>query len=182
MQKGKNYLVPIGTTLLFSILFAIAIFNVFFRSKIVTGRLIADDVANITLILKRIHQTCGIIDFDYQKNPINFLNVGSFESSEVGPMNLTYPKKWQGPYLDDNLTMQDKEYQVVYTKKGYFVTPGDGVKLPNGKIIGVDILLDENADIDVLSRDVNGLMFEGKALAAPLNLGKKRFIFADPGA
>lgn len=176
----KKYLIPIGTSLLLASLFVIALVNVFFRSKQLTGTLIADDVAKLAYIFKRIDQTCSIIDFDYQKNNINFLNVGSFTGSEVGPMNLTYPEKWEGPYLDDNPTMQDKEYQVVYTKKGYFVVPGDGVKLPNGNVVGVDIILDEDADIATLMRDKNGLTFQGKALAAPLgSVGMKRIILGD---
>ena len=64
--------------------------------------------------------------------------VKSFEGSEVGSLNLAYPKKWQGPYLGDNPTFQGKAYQIIRTKNGYFVTPGDGIMLPNGLVIGRD--------------------------------------------
>lgn len=135
--------------------------------------IIARDIAQLRDIFNRIHKTCGIIDFDYQKNQINFLNVKEFTGSEVGPMNLVYPDKWEGPYLEDNPTMQAKEYQIVETKKGYFITPGKGVKLPNGKVIGKDIILDKDADILLMMEDPHKLMYNGTALAAPLEIGSQ---------
>lgn len=163
-------------TIIVSVLIAffigLSIFNLKYRTKEATGEVIAQDILKLKQIFVSIDQDCKILGFDYQKNPINFLNVGSFAGSEVGPMNLTYPDRWKGPYLDNNLTVQDQEYQVVYTKKGYFITPGDGVKLPNGKVIGKDILLDEDANIAALTCENNDFMFDGSALAAELKLGQ----------
>ncbi|MCK5632726.1 hypothetical protein KAH94_03190, partial [bacterium] len=105
------------------------------------------------------------------KNPINFLNIEKFVGSEVGSMNLAYPKQWEGPYLNDNPTIQEKEYMVVRTKKGYFITPGQGVRLGNGKVIGKDIIIDENSEIFSMMQDETTLQFEGKSLAAPLYVG-----------
>ncbi len=85
-------------------------------------------------------------------------------------MNLIYPNKWEGPYLEDNPTIQAIEYQVVRTKKGYFITPGDNVRLPNGKIVGKDIKLDEGVDITAMMNDENMLMFKGESLAMTLTL------------
>ncbi|MDP3889557.1 MAG: hypothetical protein Q8Q25_03385 [bacterium] len=179
----KRYLIPIGTSLILGGLFFIAITNVFFSSKKITSGMITEEVAKLAYIFQRIDQTCSILSFDYQKNPINFLNVKTFTGSEVGPMNLVHPEKWEGPYLEDNPTIQGKEYQVVKTNQGYFITPGDGVKLPNGKIVGVDIVLDEKADIAALMRDENALMFQGKALAAPLGkVGQQEIVLGDTGA
>jgi hypothetical protein len=112
-----------------------------------------------------------IIDFDNQKNSINFLNVAKFTGSEVGPMNLAHPEKWEGPYLQDNPTMQHIAYQVVSTKKGYFITPGEGVKLPNNKIVGKDIVLDKKANIEAMMIDADALMYKDRSLAAALELG-----------
>lgn len=129
------------------------------------------EVQMLVDILKKIDATCKIINFDLQKTPINFLNVKKFKGSEVGAMNLAYAEKWDGPYLKGNPTIQDKEYQIVRTKKGYFVTPGDGVQLPNGKVVGKDIILDEDANIGEMMFDVNVFMIDGKAWAAPLPVG-----------
>jgi hypothetical protein len=167
----KNYIlaaVVIATTV---VLIGMTIVNTRYRAKDDSGMMMADAVVELRDIFHRIHTTCVIIDFDNQKNSINFLNVEKFTGSEVGPMNLAHPEKWQGPYLQENPTMQHIAYQVVSTKKGYFITPGDGVKLPNNKILGKDIVLDKKADIEAMMTDANALMYKDKPLAAVLELG-----------
>lgn len=170
MKEIKQYIIPVSISLLLMTFVVISVVNLFYRSKVTTGRMIIAEVIQLHDIFQRIHRTCQIIDFDYQKNRINFLNVKSFAGSEVGPMNLVHPNKWEGPYLEDNPTMQAIEYQIVRTKKGYFITPGDKVKLPNNKIVGKDIILDEDADITAMMHNENMMMFEGKPLAMSLIL------------
>ena len=166
----KRFILMCATALVFAGLFGISLFNFFKTSDEVTGSVIAQDIAKLAQIFGTIHARCHIINFDYQKNPINFLNVKEFRSSEVGSMNLGYPKRWQGPYLDDNLAVQGKQYQVVRTNQGYFITPGEGVELPNGKVIGKNIILDENANISAMMQDRNALSYKGYPLAARMNL------------
>jgi len=171
-SKGSpNVIVPVLTIILFVILIGISLFKLFYSVKVAADVIIIQEVQQLIDIFKRIDKKCKILDFDYQKNNINFLNVEKFAGSEVGPMNLVYPQNWEGPYLKDNPTIQDKEYQIVKTKKGYFIVPGYGVKLSNGKIVGKDIILDENADIPKMMADEKFLNFKGKALAAPLDVG-----------
>lgn len=162
--SGKSWL-PFFTIILFVILASLAIVRLVYY-RVDSDELIAQKVVQLAEILERIEEQCNIIDFDRQKTPIDFLNVVKFVGSEVGGMNLAYPENWTGPYLNDNPTIQDKEFQVVRTKQGYFVTPGDGVVLSNGKVVGKDIVLDENADILKLMADPKGLNFNGKPLAA----------------
>lgn len=152
------------------LLIGLSIKESFYDKRQISGCIITGDVVTLQKIFERIHQTCQIISFDYQKNPINFLNVKEFTSSEVGPMNLAYPKNWEGPYVEDNLEVQGKAYQVVRTKQGYFIIPGDGVVLPNGKKLGSEVPIDETTDIMALTQDNQSLNYNGKALAAPLNL------------
>lgn len=170
-KKNPNIIIPVLTVLLFILLVGVSLFQMFYDVKISSDIVIVQEVKELVEIFKRIDKKCKIIDFDYQKNPINFLNVQKFTGSEVGPMNLTYPKNWEGPYCEDNPVVQGKEYQIVRTKKGHFITPGEGVKLSNGKVIGKDIILDEDADITKMMTDEKFLNFEGKALAAPLPVG-----------
>jgi hypothetical protein len=100
------------------------------------------------------------------------LNVKEFSGAEVGPMNLAYPERWEGPYLEDNPTMQEKEYLIVRTKRGYFITPGEGVILPNGKDVGKDkIVLNEDTNIRILMTDSQALMFKDRVFAAPVMIG-----------
>jgi hypothetical protein len=162
--SGKSWL-PFFAIILFVILASLAIVRLVYY-RVDSDELIAQKVVQLAEILERIEDQCNIIDFDRQKTPIDFLNVVKFVGSEVGGMNLAYPENWTGPYLNDNPTIQDKEFQVVRTKQGYFVTPGDGVVLSNGKVVGKDIVLDENADILKLMADPKGLNFNGKPLAA----------------
>lgn len=168
-MKRINYSIITGTV--FVVLFALAAYVYWFQAKKVNDMLIADHVEQLSGIFAKIHQDCHIIDFEHQKNNINFLNVISFEGSEVGPMNLKYPKKWEGAYLKDNPTMQEQYYQVVRTKKGYFVVPGPAVKLANGQVIGKDILFDQDANIQGLIK--GPLQFKGRPLAAQIMTGSE---------
>lgn len=174
--KG-NYLVPALTTTFFVLLIGIAIFSVRSKTKQFSGDAMASDIMQLAAIFKSIHEDCTILSFDYQKNPINFLNVKAFSGSEVGSMNLAHPENWKGPYVEDNLAMQNKEYQIVRTDAGYFIVPGKGVKLPNDQVVGEDIEFNQNADIVALSQNNQPLNFEGKQLAAQLILDNDKDLF-----
>ena len=164
----RTLVIALGAVLFF---LGLALIDTMYRTKEDAGMIIAHDIAILKDVFQKIHQDCGIIDFDAQKNPINFLNVMTFTGSEVGPMNLTYPDKWQGPYLKDNPEIYHIAYQVVSTKKGYFITPGDSVTLPNKKVIGKDVILDKNADIQKMMADPQALLYKDTPLAAHLDLG-----------
>jgi len=139
----------------------------------IVGIVIARDVQTLQEIFERIHETCVISSFDYQKNPINFLNVESFTSSEIGPMNLVYPDRWEGPYVKDNLNIQSIEYQIIKTDYGYFIVPGEGVELPNSKVIGKDIIFTETSDVIQMMGDEEVLRYKNSSLAAPLHMHKQ---------
>lgn len=171
-MKNQKLLLGFAVGTGFAVMLGMTIFSFMYRSKSVTGNVIADDVQKLAVIFEDIDKQCGIISFDYQQNPINFLNVATFTSSEVGPMNLSYADKWQGPYVDDNPAVQGKEYMVVRTRKGHFITPGNGVKLPNGMVIGTDIILNESADIQAMMRNPQKLLFKNRPLAAVLTFSK----------
>ena len=167
-----GYLTPWLTIGLFVFLTIIAVINWWYRSPITAGTIMVNEIAQLADIFKKIDATCTILSFDNQKNKINFLNVkkDGFVGSQVGPMNLAHPDKWEGPYLVENLKMFDHVYQIVRTNKGYFITPGDGLVLPNGKVIGKDILLDANADVVHMMHDDTLLSFNGKPLAVQIKV------------
>jgi hypothetical protein len=175
LTRGSLSMAPIVTGAIVIILIIITALNYYYRPKIYTAELIVKDLITLQQIFKKIDDRCKILGFDYPINPINFLNVGTFKSSEVGPMNLTYPKQWQGPYLNENPRIQGKEYQIVKTKKGLFITPGNGVVLPNGKVIGKDIQLNENTDIQALTQNNKALRYDSKELAILLPVGYSAF-------
>jgi len=172
----NGYLMPLLAALVFAIFVIIAVMNTFITSKEYVADVIDHDIKNLVEIFKKIDTQCGILSFDYPKNHINFLNVAKFAGSEVGSMNLIHPENWQGPYMKETPRVQDKEYVVRKTDKGLFITPDDGIKLPNGKIIGKDIILDEKADIASLIKEEGTLKFKDKLLAEPLDLKSKSSI------
>jgi hypothetical protein len=152
-------------------LIGIAVFTTFFGIKTNRGNLIVSEIAQLADIFKRIHKTAVIKSFDATHNVINFLNVKSFAGSEVGPMNIAYPDKWEGNYLPDNLTIQSKEYEVIRNTNGmYYIVPGQGVRLPNGKVMGKDVVLDEASDIESLMAKGGDLNFEGQPMAAVIDV------------
>ena len=166
MKKYTVFVASLG-----AIIFAMSLIVLWYQGKKASDRIIADHIVQLDAIFENIHRTCNIINFEHQKNYIDFLTVKSFVGSEVGSMNLAYPEKWVGPYLDDNPTIQEQYYQIVRTKKGYFIVPGLGVRLSNGKIIGKDIILSEDADIQGMI-DAGSLQFEGRPLGSKIMDGK----------
>ncbi|MEX0940049.1 MAG: hypothetical protein WDZ41_01685 [Candidatus Babeliales bacterium] len=152
-------------------LFGIALWAFWRQAYRRNDLLIADHVTELAEIFNQIHETCGILSFEHQRDYIDFLNVIAFEGSEVGPMNLKYPEKWRGPYLKDNPTMQEKYYQIAQTNQGYFVVPGPGVVLNNGKVIGKDIKFDKDADIKNMIQPGGVLDFQGRPLAVQIMAG-----------
>ncbi len=168
-QALRQQLLPIVTVALFLLLLFISIGHLLYESTAFKDALIASDVAKLAEIFERIDQKCKIINFEHRHNHIDFLTVKEFVGSEIGSMNLAYPSAWEGPYVKDNPTMQEEFYQIVRTKKGYFIVPGDGVELSNGKVIGKDIVFSAKSDIEAMAQDPEQLMFEGKVLAARVN-------------
>lgn len=134
------------------------------------GVMLASDIARLSCIFAQIDATAGIAGFDFPKNEINFLNIkkDGFVGSEVGSMNLIRPARWEGPYVNEVSSLQEQNYMIVRTQQGYYITPRDGVHLPNGKEVGKDIILDENSDIETMMQDNLMLAHNGVPLAAKI--------------
>lgn len=174
-KSNPNFIIPVLTAIFFIVLMSISLYKMFYDVKISSDVVIVKDVKELARIFEKIDKDCKILNFEHQKTRVNFLQVRSFDGSEIGSMSLAYPKNWKGPYIGDNPTVQGQEYQVIKTKKGLFVTPGYGVKLGNGKIVGKDIILDENADIQKMAQDGGDLNFNGQAMATKINVKSKKF-------
>lgn len=168
----KQSSLQIMVTILLCMLFMLSCITFWYQSSIVTDQNIVNDVALLASIFKKINKQCHIVDFKFQQNnSIDYLQVIAFEGSEIGSMALKDPKKWQGPYLRDNLTAQGKFYQIVKTREGYFIAPGNGVTLHNGKTVGKEIRFDYNAHLSGMAQNPHLLQFQGKPLVAPLEIG-----------
>lgn len=156
-------------------LFFVSIWFLFKYSKYSTDAIIAQDMQTLQQIFREIDKDCKIIDFEHTKNYIDFLTVKEFIGSQVGAMNITYPKNWKGPYLKHNPTVLEQQYIVLKSKKSYYLVPGDGVILANGQTIGTDIILNEKADIEALLQDPKGLKSSQGPLAVKIEIGGTYF-------
>lgn len=160
---------PLITSSILGILLAITFGFWWYRARVSTNELIARDVAQLSDIFRRINDECGIVGFAHKVNYVDFLTVDKFVGSEVGSMNVRDPKKWQGPYVKDNPTIQTKLYEIVRTNKGYFLVPGTDVKLSGGAVMGTgDLMLDENSDIQLLISEGKLAHSGGSPLAAQI--------------
>lgn len=166
--------------------FGFTIYQFYKQAWISTDRIMAEHIEQLSSIFKSIDETAGIASISHDRNYIDFLNVRSFSGSEVGSLNLVRPAQWKGPYLMSNLTMQGKLYEIVKTKEGYYIVPGDGVRLSNKKVIGKDIKFTADSDIEAFVNNKVGLEFDGRPLAVRLHLKslgivKQQEVFNQPG-
>lgn len=180
MKRTAYTIISLSMAVIVTGLVIVSLKNFYYRSELVTGMVIADDVKKIATMLEKINKDCTIIGFAHQQNPVTFLNVISFSGSEIGSMNLAHAEYWKGPYLEENPEVQGIEYMVVHTNDGYFVTPGNGVTLPNGKIIGKDIIFCETSNIGALMYDKKMLYYNGRPMAAPLSLKQQVVVLSEP--
>jgi hypothetical protein len=162
----------VGTLLLF--LFGATIYRYFSQTGPATEQQILQHLDQFTGAFKNIHEAAGIRGFEHDITPIDFLNVRSFAGSTIGGMSVEYPEKWQGPYLDNTLTIQGKPYVVVRTLQGYWIRPGDGVVLADGREFGKDIVINSSTNIVDLLKKNSDLTYQGKPL-----LGYLSFISAE---
>jgi len=174
-QHGSVHWSVLLTVVLFVALIITAAWQFFHAPANKMDVIVSEDLAKMAQIFKRIEEKCNVTGLVGQKDNIDFLNVKSFVGKEIGPLTLAYPEKWEGPYTKDNPTIQGKFYQIVKTLKGYFIVPGDGVKLPNGKVIGKDIKIDESADLPAMLKDEQQLMYRGKSLGVQLDISTSVF-------
>ncbi len=163
------------TSVLFIGLVVTAVYRFFNAPENKIGIIVAADLVVMADIFKKIETACNIVGVKGKKDSIDFLNVTSFAGKDVGPLTLAYPEKWQGPYVKDNPKIQGKFYQLVKTLKGYFILPGDGVELPNGKIMGKDLIISESSDIPAMLKDEQALFYKGKSLGIQLDISTSVF-------
>jgi hypothetical protein len=143
--------------------------------RVANDELIAEQVVQLQQIFTRINDRCKITNFRHKKDHLDFLNVISFAGSVVGPMNLLEPQNWEGPYLQENLTIGGIEYEIVGTKTGYYIVPGDGVELSNGQVIGKSLIITPQSNIENMIRDPQALMSNNRPLAAKIPMYETLF-------
>lgn len=173
-RRGISWYALFLALVFFAILTSVVI-KFITQVRVENDELIAEHVQKLHRIFTRINDTCKITNFRHKKDHLDFLNVISFAGTVVGPMNLLEPQHWEGPYLEESLTINGIEYQLVGTKSGYYIVPGDGVQLANGQEIGKSLMITPQSNIEKMMRDPQALMSNNKPLAAKIPMYKTLF-------
>lgn len=168
----KSHWIPMMAVGMFIGLFALSVVQLFRHTRQVADYAIVQDMQRLGQIFDQINVDCGVVGFEHERSYVDFLNVEKFAGSEVGAMNLLYPDKWQGPYVHDNPTVHEQQYVVVGHNTGYYLVPGDGVKLSTGKVVGVDIILDAHADLPAMLAQGGDLHTSIGVLGRKLSVGR----------
>jgi hypothetical protein len=158
---------------IFITVFFISAITLWHSSRLSFDEAAHDDIVKLQRVFMQIQKDCYIVDFEHTFNHIDFLNVSSFSGEKIGSMELAFPKNWNGPYLKNNLRIQNKLYAILKNKQGYFIVPGYGVRLANGKVIGKTLILDQNSDMKKLMQDDDGLNSKSGILAAQVKIGSR---------
>lgn len=163
----KNNFQFISTLFIFLLVMTLVL-RLFYSRPQMVASIIEDDINQITLMLKRIDVKCNILSINKDRSDVDFLNIKSFSGSQVGPLNLAYPDKWEGPYLRVNPSIKGKYYEIVKVKDGIFVIPGRGVKLPNGLTIGKDFDISKENVMSFFVKAGGMLTYRGRRFAKPI--------------
>lgn len=151
-----------------SVLLAVFLIKVWYQKGEVATSALAQDLLTIERILNKIDKDCNILSIRPTGAIVDFLTVKSFTGSMVGPLNLAYSKKWQGPYVERIPSFRGVAYEIVHVADGYFVVPGNGVKLPNGVVIGNDIIFTHTMTLQNELKSGGKLYYKNERFAIPL--------------
>lgn len=145
-------------------LLVIFLLRVFSDRSYILVASVKEDIRRLEQVLQAVDADCNILSIQGDRAIIDFLTVEKFTGSMVGPLNLAYPGKWQGPYLSQNPTIQQKFYEIVCGKDGYVLIPGHGVVLPNGLVIGKDIVITPQTLVNPMLAQGGRLNYKGQML------------------
>lgn len=163
-RYARKYFTIFSATLL-SVIVLFVFFKMYYTKPYFVGSLMHADILQVEKILHDIDTKCEILAIQSNSQPINFLTIRSFAGSMVGGINLAHPQAWQGPYLEQNPTYQGKFYDIVKAKDGYFIVPGTGVMLPNGAVMGRDVIISTKTSVEELIKPGGYLYYKGIKLA-----------------
>ncbi len=153
---------------LLSILVLFVFFKMYYTKPYFITSVMQNDMLHLEKILHKIDTTCDILSLQDTSASIDFLTIKSFTGSMVGGVDLAHPKNWNGPYLEQNPTIQGKFYELARAKDGFFVIPGKGVMLPNGAVMGKDIIISPRTAVEKLTQTGGYLNYKGIKLAVKI--------------
>ncbi len=163
-RYARRYFTIFSASLL-SIIVLFVFFKMYYTKPYFVASVMQSDMLHLEKILHDIDDTCEVLSLQDVSAPIDFLTVESFAGSMVGGVDLAHPKNWDGPYLEQNPIAQGKFYELAKAKDGYFIIPGKGVMLPNGAVMGKDIIISPKTSVEKLTQIGGFLNYKGIKLA-----------------
>lgn len=160
----RKYFTVFSATLL-SVIVLFVFFKMFYTKPYFIASVMHNDMNRIEKILKHIDTSCEILGTQGGSAAIDFLTIKTFTGSMVGGVDLAHPKNWQGPYLEQNPTMQGRFYELAKAKDGYFIVPGKNVMLPNGVVMGRDLIVSHKNTVEKHTKTGGLLNYKGVKLA-----------------
>ena len=164
---------PLMSASVIGILLLLFIHQIILERPYLYTAIIQSDLEKISRSLNQIDKKCTILDIKSDRTVLNFLNVEKFNGNEIGGIELQNPEHWHGPYALENPMIQSHCYELVRCRDGFYIVPGIGVRLPSGKIMGKDIVVNEQVNGAELLSKGQPLNYEGYLLARELMLGQE---------
>ncbi|HVX01411.1 MAG TPA: hypothetical protein VHA52_13390, partial [Candidatus Babeliaceae bacterium] len=90
-EIGLSRGAKVSVALLLMVLFGSTLLWYYKQTKTVTEDKIIRDLEELVTILKNINNNVGILGFQNNQVPIDFLNIVSFTGSTIGGMSVKYP-------------------------------------------------------------------------------------------
>lgn len=168
-----KYFSVFSSTLLL-LLLAVFIFRLVVNKPYFMASVINEDLTKLSKALNDIDTDCNIMSVTQERCMIDFLTVEKFVGSEVGCLNLAFPKKWKGPYLKYTPRLDDRCYEIVSVDEGYFIVPGEGVTLPSGMVFGRDVKFSSSVSLKKLIAPGGALNYKGQPLGVKLEFKTQR--------
>jgi hypothetical protein len=170
METTRKNIWPYVTTLFFLSLIGASIYWWVYQNRVYPDLLIAQTIDELSCIFAQIDTTAGIAGFVDPVTQIDFLTFKN--AHQLKSLKLMHLQKWNGPYRDTNPEFQEKLYQIIKANDGYWVLPGNGVELSNGKIIGKDIVIGPTTRVQSLLQE-GVLKVKNKLLTRRITIGGK---------
>ena len=159
---------PLVSVVTFGLIILMFVLRFLYTRPQIVASLVENDIGIISLAIEKIDSRCSILKIVGNKADIDFLNIKKFSGSVVGPLSLAYPENWEGPYLKSNPTLRGTFYQIVKASDGFFIVPGDGVELPNGVVLGKDLVVTPELFLENHISSGGLLTYKGRSLGKKL--------------
>lgn len=134
----------------FLLLITLAVSKEVYNKPRFTAGVISQDVQRLAAIMGEINERCLIKVVSKGRIKLDFLSSDLAPAVETSGLILAHPEQWDGPYVSSTPRIQGKPYELLQTKDGLFVLPGEGVRLPNGYRMGKHVKVSSQSNITAM--------------------------------